>query len=199
LVEDLASLYTAGMGLEVEIKFKIEDLKALTRKLRTSGFRLLTRRTHEMNTLYDLPGQPLRGKGEVLRIRKYGDRWTVTFKAKGKAGRHKSRKEIETRVEDGQALAEILEALDFAPSFSYEKFRTEWSDGQGHVVVDETPIGNFGEIEGPSRWIDAVARSLGISSDQYITDSYAVLFLKWKQQTGSRAQDMLFNSVKANQ
>lgn len=187
------------MGLEVEIKFKIEDLKALTRKLRTSGFRLLTRRTHEMNTLYDLPGQPLRGKGEVLRIRKYGDRWTVTFKAKGKAGRHKSRKEIETRVEDGQALAEILEALDFAPSFSYEKFRTEWSDGQGHVVVDETPIGNFGEIEGPSRWIDAVARSLGISSDQYITDSYAVLFLKWKQQTGSRAQDMLFNSVKANQ
>ena len=199
MVEDLASLYTAGMGLEVEIKFKIEDLKALTRKLRTSGFRLLTRRTHEMNTLYDLPGQPLRGKGEVLRIRKYGDRWTVTFKAKGKAGRHKSRKEIETRVEDGQALAEILEALDFAPSFSYEKFRTEWSDGQGHVVVDETPIGNFGEIEGPSRWIDAVARSLGISSDQYITDSYAVLFLKWKQQTGSRAQDMLFNSVKANQ
>ena len=28
------------------------------------------------------------------------------------------------------------------------KIRYEWSDGKGHVVVDETPIGNFGEIEG---------------------------------------------------
>ena len=29
---------------------------------------------------------------------------------------------------------------------------------KGHVVVDETPIGNFGEIEGPSRWIDRTAK-----------------------------------------
>jgi adenylate cyclase class 2 len=87
--------------------------------------------------------------------------------------------------------------LGFAPSFRYEKFRTEWTDGKGHVVVDETPIGNFGEIEGPARWIDAVARRLEISPDQYITDSYAVLFLKWKQETGSKAPDMLFKAVRA--
>jgi adenylate cyclase class 2 len=179
-------------ALEVEIKSKIKDLKALTSKLRAARFRMVTRRTHEMNTLYDLPGQPLRQRGEVLRLRKYGDRWTVTFKAKGKAGRHKSRKEIETQVEDGRWLAEILEAAGFAPSFRYEKFRTEWTDGKGHVVVDETPVGNFAEIEGPARWIDAVARRLQITPDQYITDSYAVLFLKWKEETGSRATDMLF-------
>ncbi|HEU0050171.1 MAG TPA: class IV adenylate cyclase [Nitrososphaera sp.] len=179
-------------ALEVEIKFKIEDLKALTGKLRAAGFRLVTKRTHEMNTLYDLPSQALRQRGELFRLRKYGERWTVTYKAKGKAGRHKSRKEIETQVEDGGCLAGILEAVGFAPSFKYEKFRSEWTDGKGHVVVDETPAGNFGEIEGPSRWIDAVARRLHITPDQYITDSYAVLFLKWKEQTGSPATDMLF-------
>ncbi|HXB19926.1 MAG TPA: class IV adenylate cyclase [Candidatus Solibacter sp.] len=185
------------MALEVEIKFKIEDLKALNSKLRAAGFHLITKRTPETNTLYDLPGYPLRQKGEILRLRAYGDRWTVTFKAKGKAGRHKSRKEIETRVEDGQSMAGILEATGFAPSFRYEKFRTEWADAKGHVVVDETPIGNFGEIEGPARWIDAVARLLEITPDQYITDSYAVLFLKWKQETGSKATDMLFKAVGA--
>jgi adenylate cyclase class 2 len=182
-------------ALEVEIKFKIKDLKALTSKLRAAGFRVVTKRTHEMNTLYDLPGQPLRQRGEVFRLRQYGARWTVTFKAKGKAGRHKSRKEIETRVEDGRCLAEILEAVGFAPSFRYEKFRTEWTDGKGHVVVDETPVGNFGEIEGAARWIDAVARRLQITPDQYITDSYAVLFLKWKEETGSTATDMLFKNL----
>ncbi|HEV2990027.1 MAG TPA: class IV adenylate cyclase [Candidatus Angelobacter sp.] len=179
-------------ALEVEIKFKIEDLKTLTRELRGAGFRLVTRRTHEMNTLYDLPGQPLRRKGEVFRLRKYGDLWTVTYKAKGKAGRHKSRKEIETRMEDGRCLADILEAVGFVPSFRYEKFRSEWTDGKGHVVIDETPIGNFGEIEGPAKWIDSIARRLQISTEEYITDSYAVLFLKWKEQAGSPATDMLF-------
>src|SRR5438552_13122169 len=137
-------------ALEVEIKFKIEDLKAITGKLGAAGFHVVTKRTHEMNILYDLPGQLLRQRGDLLRLRKYGDRWTVTFKAKGKTGRHKSRKEIETQVEDGRYFSEILEAVGFAPSFRYEKLRTEWTDGKGHVVVDETPVGNFGEIEGPA-------------------------------------------------
>ena len=32
----------------------------MTRRLKAAGFRLITPRTHEMNTLYDLPGTPLR-------------------------------------------------------------------------------------------------------------------------------------------
>jgi adenylate cyclase class 2 len=177
---------------EVEIKFRIGDLQALNLKLRESGFRLKTARTHEMNTLYDLPGDPLRKQGSLLRIRKYGELWTVTFKSKGSEGRHKSRKEIETLVEDGEALTEILQSAGFQSGFAYEKFRTEWHDGKGHVVVDETPIGNFGEIEGAPEWIDAAAGKLGISENQYITDSYAVLFQKWKQQTRSNAMVMTF-------
>jgi adenylate cyclase class IV len=48
-------------------------LKALENKLRGLGFRCETPSTHEVNTLYDLPGQKLRRKGELLRLRKYGD------------------------------------------------------------------------------------------------------------------------------
>jgi adenylate cyclase class 2 len=180
---------------EVEIKFCIAKLAQITKHLRASGFKLVTRRTHEMNTLYDLPGLKLRKKGELIRLRKYGDQWVLTHKAKGKAGRHKSRVETETKVADGKKMDAILLALGFTPSFRYEKYRAEWSDGQGHVVVDETPVGDFGEIEGPARWIDRTAKQLGISSKDYITLSYAELFAGWKRRTKNTAKEMTFKAI----
>ncbi len=181
---------------EVEIKFRVQDLRALARRLRAVGFRLLTKRTHEMNTLYDLPGQPLRKRGELLRLRKYGEQWLLTHKAKGAPGRHKTRAESETSIPDGEKIDAILRALGYTPTFRYEKFRAEWSDGRGHVVVDETPIGNFGEIEGPGRWIDRTARLLGIQPSDYITQTYAGLFFEWKRRTGNPAKEMTFAAIR---
>jgi adenylate cyclase class 2 len=89
----------------------------------------------------------------------------------------------------------ILRALGYSPSFRYEKFRAEWTDGKGQVVVDETPIGNFCEIEGAPRWIDATAKKLGVSPAHYITTNYAGLFLDWKARTKSRAAEMTFKAV----
>ncbi|HKS71816.1 MAG TPA: class IV adenylate cyclase [Terriglobales bacterium] len=181
---------------EIEIKFRVEDVRALTRQLRASGFRLLTLRTHELNTLYDLPGLALRKRGELLRLRKYGTEWVLTHKSKGSPGRHKTRVELETEVSDGPRMHAILLALGYRPTFRYEKFREEWSDGKGHVVVDETPIGNFGEIEGPARWIDRTAKELGIAPQQYITDTYAGLFFAWKRRTRNRAREMTFSAIR---
>src|SRR6059036_165713 len=138
---------------EVEIKFRISNLRDLKERMQRAHFRLHTPRTHEMNTLYDLPGNPLRRRGDLLRLRNYGSEWVLTHKAKGKEGRHKTRVEVETKVGDGTKMQAILLALGYRPTFRYEKFRAEWSDSKGHIVVDETPIGNFGEIEGPARWI----------------------------------------------
>ncbi len=181
---------------EVEIKFRVHNARALTQSLRKAGFRLVTLRTHEMNTLYDLPGNPLRRREEILRLRQYGSAWKLTHKSKGKVGRHKTRDENETAVADGARMHAILEALGYRPSFRYEKFRAEWSDGTGHVVVDDTPIGNFGEIEGPARWIDRTAKTLGIVSSDYITDSYAALFFSWKKATHSPAAEMTFRAIR---
>lgn len=182
---------------EVEIKFRIAALRALTRCLRAAKFRLITPCTHEMNALYDLPGQPLRKRGDLLRLRQYGKVWALTHKSKGTAGRHKTRVELETRVLDGDKMDAILRALGFQPTFRYEKFRAEWSDGRGHVVVDETPIGNFGEIEGPPRWIDQTAKKLGIRPEDYLTDTYAGLFFAWKRRTRSPAKEMTFRAIRS--
>jgi len=177
---------------EIEVKFRVENLNALKRRLREIGFRIETPRTLEMNTLYDLPGEILRNRRELLRLRQYGKEWTLTHKSGGKIERHSSRQELETVVNDGRKMDLILRALGYAPSFLYEKFRAEWTDGKGQVVVDETPIGNFCEIEGAPRWIDATAKKLGVSEDQYIKKNYATLFAEWKQETGSKAADMTF-------
>jgi adenylate cyclase class 2 len=184
------------MPREIEIKFRVEDLRHLGRQLRAAGFRLVTPRTHEMNTLYDLPDGELRSRKQLLRIRKYGSVWTLTHKSGGKAARHSSRVELETVVADGKKMDAILRGLGYAPSFRYEKFRAEWTDGKGQVVVDETPIGNFCEIEGPPRWIDATARKLGVTAEDYITNNYAGLFAEWKKRTASAAKEMTFRAVR---
>jgi adenylate cyclase class 2 len=185
-----------AMNKEVEIKFRVEDIRALAHRLRATGFHRITPRTREQNTLYDLPGRVLQKRGEVLRLRKYGDEWLLTHKAKGKAGRHKTRVETETKIAEGEKLDRILQALGFNPAFRYEKFREEWSNGKGHVVIDETPIGSFGEVEGPARWIDQTAEKLKISRDSYITASYVELFFAWKKRMRSRAQEMTFEAVR---
>jgi adenylate cyclase, class 2 len=184
------------MAKEVEIKFRVSDAHALTRELKRAGFKQITPSTHEMNDLYDLPGQKLRKHGDMLRLRKFGNEWLLTHKAKEKSARHKSRVERETKLEDGKQMDGILRALGFEPTFRYEKYRAEWSDGEGHVVVDETPIGNFGEIEGKPRWIDRTARALGIDRRDYITQTYAPMFFDWKKRTRSSANEMTFRAVR---
>ena len=183
------------MAKEIEIKFRIDNMPAVIRSLKAAGFRCVTGSTHEMNTLYDLPGQKLRKRGELVRLRKYGETWVLTHKAKGKTGRHKTRVELQTEVKDGKQMDAILRALGFEPVFRYEKYRAEWSDGSGHVVLDKTPIGNFGEIEGSPRWIDRTARVLGIDRSAYINETYAPMFFKWKRRTGSPATEMTFRAV----
>jgi adenylate cyclase class 2 len=187
------------MQREIEIKFRVADIPVLNRKLRSAGFRIETKPTHEMNTLYDLPGQVLRKRKELLRLREYGSKWKLTHKSGGKTGRHSSRQELQTDVADGKKMDAILRALGYSPSFRYEKFRAEWvqkKGGKGQVVVDHTPIGDFCEIEGPPRWIDTTANKLGVAPADYITKNYATLFAEWKQKTRSLALEMTFKAIR---
>jgi adenylate cyclase class 2 len=221
---------------EIELKFPISNVTQLQARLPVLGFQLETPRTFEQNTLYDTPGRTLREANQLLRIRRYGDIWTLTHKrrpggtalgerfAPANSGRYKVRIETETRVEDGAALAAMLEQLGYAPVFRYEKFRTEWVQGGGaldggmlldprlapvlggedvapapsrHLVIDETPIGDYAELEGPPGWIDETIARLGVDPATCMTESYGRLFLMWKQQSGSGCENLTFDEVQA--
>jgi adenylate cyclase class 2 len=187
------------MAVETEIKFRIADLDELARRLQAAGFRVVTPRAFESNVLYDTPDRRMRARTEILRIRNYAGRYTVTHKRlpDGSAGeeRHKHRVETETEVADGNVLAEIFVSLGLTAAFRYEKWRTEWGDGEGHCVMDETPIGNYAELEGTSSWIDRAAARLGVDPAQYITLSYGRLFDLWRQQHPECGDNLTFDAV----
>ena len=186
-------------AMETEVKIRVADREALEQKLPAFGFARITERTLERNTLHDTPDRKLRNTRQILRIRQYGSKWVVTHKCvpsgMTEEGPHKNRVETETLVEDGPAMGKIFEALGFGPVFVYEKWRTEWADQQGHCVIDETPLGVYAELEGPSEWIDATARKLGIRESEFITLSYGRIFELWRAQSGSKATNFTFDEI----
>ncbi len=185
---------------EIELKFSVADLRAFRSSADALGFKLVTERTFETNVLYDSPDRQLRSRRQILRLRHYGARCTVTHKRQADGNddlRYKTRIETESAVEDCDALAEIFTQLGYGPVFRYEKFRTEWEMEEGHLVLDETPIGVWAELEGPPAWIDKMLEKLCIAPELRTTESYGKLFLRWKEDTGSPAENLTFDEIPA--
>jgi adenylate cyclase class 2 len=185
---------------ETEIKLRVKDSKQVRRRITELGFRPVQARYFENNYLFDFSDQRLRKARRLLRLRFAGDQGLLTFKGAPLRSRdYKVRPEIETNVEDGHQLREILHKLGMREVFCYEKFRTVYAPRgkreaweTPNLVYDETPIGNFLELEGPQRWIDEVARQLGYSRQEYITESYAALYQKSCLEAGKKLGNMIF-------
>ncbi len=189
---------TEAAKIETEIKVWVRDRAAFEQALAAAGLRIKTPETLERNVLYDTADRRLRSQKQLLRVREYGSRCVLTHKAppaEEADGTYKRRIETEIAISSCEGMGIILERLDLKPVFIYEKRRTEWADGTGEVVVDATPIGVLAELEGPPEWIDATAARLGIPREEYMTDSYGTLFLRWREETGSSAENMTFAEV----
>lgn len=185
---------------ETELKFPVEDIGAFRADVQRVGLHLRTERSFESNTLYDTDARSLRLKRQVLRVREYCGRSVVTHKRlsddNGADLRYKTRIETETGVEDGHAMAEVFIQLGFSPVFRYEKYRTEWDAPEGgHLVLDETPIGTFAELEGDPEWIDSTLQRLGVDHARCTTESYGAMFLSWKAATGSPANNLTYDEI----
>jgi adenylate cyclase, class 2 len=202
LIYETGSILSPTMAVETEIKFRVGDIEDLRRRLDAAGFRLETPRSFESNVLYDTPDRRMRARTEILRIRSYAGKWKLTHKRlpdSPGSERHKHRIETETEIADGDALAEIFRSLGLVAAFRYEKWRTEWSDGEGECVVDETPIGDYAELEGAPEWIDRVFERLGVDASERLTLSYGRLFDLWRQEHGSAAENLTFDAIQAAQ
>jgi len=183
--------------MEIEIKLKLPArLDVIRRRLRAAGFRISKSRNLEFNTLFDDANVSLRKQGKVIRIRHVGKETILTYKGPGVPGPHKSREEIETELSSAKIFQQILEQIGFRAVFRYEKFRTEFERPHeaGKIMLDETPIGKFLEIEGSPRWIDRTASDLVFTPEHYITSSYGALYLEYCREHGIRPTNMLFKN-----
>jgi adenylate cyclase class 2 len=184
------------LKIEIEIKLRLPSkLGKIRRRLRALGFRMTKRRALESNILFDNPKRTLRKHGKLIRVRNINGRSVLTYKGPSEPSKYKKRPELEIDLPKDASMEEILTQIGYRPVFRYEKFRTEYikrAGNGGKVLLDETPIGNFLEIEGSPRWIDGSARLLGFSSDDYITRSYGYLYLAYCREKRIPPKDMLF-------
>jgi adenylate cyclase class 2 len=174
---------------EIEVKLRIDAAGAWRERLAALGAEPCLARAREFDLVFDTPASTLRAAGVLLRLRRRDGGGALTLKrpVAGGAAAYKVREEIESGVSDPDAVEAILLGLGLSPCFAYEKFRAGYRLDGALVLVDETPIGDFLEIEGEPAAIERAAARLGFSRADFITASYRSLFL----QAGGSG-DMLF-------
>jgi adenylate cyclase class 2 len=182
---------TSDSSEESEIKIPVPDLAAV--RARLAGAERISERHDESNVLFDDARGSLRSARNVLRLRRARGRAVLTFKgAAAFEGAVKRREELETEVTDPDKFRRVLERLGFVPKLRYDKRREEFRLAGCVVALDETPIGNFVEIEGEPSEIPAAAEKLGLDPGSAVHESYPGLYRRAREKDPSLPPDMVF-------
>jgi adenylate cyclase class 2 len=174
--------------IESEIKLRVPSVEAAQKKLARLGAKLLAPRHFEDNVLWDDAYRSLSTGGKLLRLRRTPRGAVLTYKGPRTVDEGiKSRPELEAPVAEPDRFEAILGALGFKPVFRYQKYREAYVLGGAAVVIDETPVGVFYEVEGEPDVIRSTASALGYEPGDFISESYGALF----SASGGRG-DMVF-------
>lgn len=179
--------------MEEEIKLRLASLEPVRARLRRGGATLVHARAFEENWIVDDAEETIFDGGRLLRVRRWGDESLVTFK--GRASYRdgvKRREELECRVESAEALLSIFAVLGYHVSRRYQKWREAWSWRGVEVVLDETPMGPFVELEGEAEELRPLAEELQLDPDHALAGSYSELWIAWRRDHPDAPRDMIF-------
>jgi len=176
--------------IETEIKIKVQDLHSVKRKIKQKGG-IYESSFFEDNIVFDDAHGTLFKKRYLLRLRK-SDRVTVTVKTPMEKGRYKVMQEYEIEVSDFDQTLNILNVLGYHKVFRYQKMREIFSFQRTKVFLDDTPIGNFVEIEGKGKDIEHTAKLLDLDFEKKITKNYIEVYLDYCRESGCEPGDMVF-------
>jgi len=185
------------MNIETEIKFHIADLDGLAAHLEDLGAQRTSPRTHEHNLRFDTPARDIRRDACVLRLRRDAESH-LTFKGVSESRESVLvRQEIEFTVSDFAAAQQFLEALGYQVVDTYEKYRTTYTSGKNHFMLDELPYGNFFEIEGPDvKTIQLAAQDLDLDLEAAVGVSYMDIFQRLCEERGLDETRLTFAALK---
>jgi len=185
------------MKKEIEIKFKIENLNLIKRKLKDKKAKFIGK-TLERTIKFDTENKDLEKKGKFLRVRT-GFKNVITFKRKikRKDTKFKEREEIELEIPEPEKMKIILENLGFTKKWIMEKYREKWILGDAEVVIDKLPkMGNFIEIEGSKKSIQETAKVLGLNFEDRITATYWGLWEDYRKTKGIKNENIVLKKYK---
>ncbi len=184
------------MNIEIECKLHLPDPAAVSAKLELLGATDLGK-VYEQNWVFDKDSE-LRNSESLLRLRRHDDAeygiLTHKTKIRQKEGKFKSRREIETRVEDAGKMQLIIESLGYAVSWYYEKHRHTFKLDNMVIVLDKTPeLGVFIEIEAETEdMIEELLNRLDLDIKDNIMMSYPAIWSEHCSKTGRDFCDWRF-------
>lgn len=139
----------------------------------------------QVDTYYDHPTRSFAATDEALRIRREADRDVLTYKGPKVDEASKTRREIETVLEDGQAMDAILTAIGFEPAAEVRKTRERYAIDDFTIGLDAVEgLGQFVEVEADADLasIDALRdgayrllERLGLDAEDQVRKSYLEL------------------------
>ncbi len=168
------------MYTEIEAKLKVESLDKVKSRLIELDAAYIGEQLQE-DILFDAADESLSKNDSCLRLRKQEmngqTKYILTYKGAKEKSSLKKRREIETVVDNGDSVKELLSALGYVKRLVVEKSRSFWKLGECEVALDTLKLlGNFVEIEGPDeKVINDVQKSLGLEKVPNISKSYAAL------------------------
>lgn len=171
--------------LEIELKVLLPSLAPVRAALRERGARFI-KRTREHDVYYNAPHRDFSATDEALRVRYTGGKAVVTYKgAKIKNLGLKAREELNTAVESGEVVEQILGRLGFTRTAAVSKWRETFAVGNATISLDDVDgLGTFMEIEviaesdrdGALATISRIKEELGICGEPILA-SYLELVL----------------------
>ena len=178
--------------IEVELKSVVDDVPRRRAIVERAGGtlawagRLVDRR-------YDTSSHELAARDHVLRLRVYDDGRTVRAELDWKGptrreGGYKLRDELETKVGDPDALAEILTALGYEVSIAIDREIVQY-DLQGTMIRFERypRMDDLVEVEGEPEDIERAIAVLGLPREGFNTDRLPDFVKRYEERTGERA------------
>lgn len=172
-----------GRQFEVELKFAVEDLEAVSGRLAEFG---AERRPpmEQVDVYFAHPCRDFAQTDEALRIRTVGDTRRITYKGPRADSTSKTRREIELLLGDSREAAErwaaLLGELGFCVVAEVRKHRTPWRLRHGGWQVEAAcdqveSLGSYVELECQAAEADVahaslrvgdLARQLGLTSPE---------------------------------
>ena len=157
---------------EVEVKIIEIDRGQVEAKLRSLGATKIL--DDAVDTLFfDFPDNSISKAKNLLRLRRVGDKITLTFKKFVEGDTAKVRVENEVAVSDLEITKSILQSLGLIPTLHMEKHRTSYLLPSGVEVDIDKYTGRYShiptllEIEGPDdATIQAHVKLLGFKREE---------------------------------
>ena len=174
-------------NIELEYKFWVKDKKNLIQSLAHQA-KIKKARQYQKTVMFDNELGLMQKTNGRIRVRTFGNsnKKTLTYK-RPLPPKNGAKREIEYEIsffDPNEQIEEILKAMGFGPTTSYERYQTEWEMNDVRVTLDEYPFADIIEIEGAKEDIEEVAEKLGFNKTEGLTKPVDTLFQEWRRTKG---------------